>query len=55
MQEVLLNNIYGYLYRMYNSIHENVDTDGNTIWVDMSDGNTYAITINKCEKENDNG
>lgn len=49
MEEILLNIIFDYLCK-YDSIHDSIDTDGNTIWVDMSDGNTYAITVNKCEK-----
>ena len=54
MEEQILNRIYGFLYREYDGLHQNVDTDGNSIWIDI-DGETYAVTVNKCEKEVSNG
>lgn len=50
MEEQILNRIYGFLYREYDGLHQNVDTDGQNIFVDI-DGDTYAITVVKCEKE----
>ncbi len=52
MKEAILNNIYGHLYRTYDRLHEKVDTDGSTIWVDIG-GKTYAVTVAECEKEVD--
>ena len=53
--EDLLNSIYGYLYREYNNLHENVSTNGFSIWVDV-DGKTFCVSVNECpnEKENNN-
>lgn len=44
MKEVLLNNIYRFLYMTYNSLNENVDTDGDVISVDIK-GKRFIITI----------
>lgn len=52
--EDLLNNIYGWLYNTYNNLHENVSTDGFSIWVDV-DCKTFCISVNECPKENNNG
>lgn len=53
MAEQILNNVYAFLYAMYNGTHDNVDTDGKNIWVDLN-GETYSVTVIKCEKVNDN-
>ena len=49
MEELILNRIYGFLYREYDGLHHKVDTDGTTIWLDI-EGETYSITVIKCEK-----
>ena len=48
MKDQLLNAIYGYLYRTYNGLHEKVDTDGSSIWVDIN-GKTYSVSVVECE------
>ena len=53
-KQQLIDIIYGYLYREFNTLKENVGTDGESIWVDTSDGN-YSVMVMKCEKEDDNG
>lgn len=54
LKELILNRIYGFLYREYDGLHNNVYTDGYNIWIDIND-ETYLVTVNKCEKEDDNG
>ena len=53
-KQQLIDTIYGYLYREFNTLKENVGTDGESIWVDTPDGNDSVMVI-ECEKENDNG
>lgn len=52
-KQQLFDIIYGYLYREFNTLKENVGTDGESIWVDTPDGN-YLVKVMKYEKENDN-
>ena len=53
-KQQLIDTIYGYLYREFNTLKENVGTDGESIWVDAPDGN-FSVMVIECEKENDNG
>ena len=52
-KQQLIDSIYGYLYREFNTLKENVGTDGESIWVDTPDGN-YSVMVIECDKENDN-
>ena len=53
-KQQLIDIIYGYLYREFNTQHENVGTDGESIWVDTPDGD-FSVMVMECEKENNNG
>ncbi len=53
-KQQLIDIIYGYLYREFNTLKENVGTDGESIWVDTPDGN-YSVMVVECKKEVNNG
>lgn len=53
IKQQLIAIIYSYLYRVFNTQHENVGTDGESIWVDTPNGN-FSVIVMECEKENDN-
>lgn len=51
-KQQLIDIIYGYLYREFNTLKENVGTDGESIYVDTPDGNYSVMVIECTSKEN---